>query len=373
MGIENQIAQFGINAGRGIQSTVSNALTRNEDRRRYENRLAMVQQEQQRADDAAREAAEREYSAGGVKAYMTSGKDPRILQGWIQGAVQRGYITPEEAAEFNDDSMMRLAAEVGHDFTGRSGESKFGLTPMYGRRGDELIPYQLSSSGGATPIDLGEGVTPVRPLIRSDIGGSVEFREPLSGRPVVSTPKSLPPQNIPANVYNEKAAGQQAKRDVDIAADLGVRSADEQRQAKRSLIAMNTAYKALTENTQDLAKIYGRGEKFYPDVLRSDKGRELIAHRDRFVANLRLAEVGQLKGTGPITENEQVMLGQAATILTNPSIPAPIAERAIRESYAVMEGRATGTPMPVTQEDYDSLPSGAEYIDPDDFQRYRKP
>ena len=161
---------------------------------------------------------------------------------------------------------------------------------------------------------------------------------------MVSTPKSLPPQNIPANVYNESAAGRQATRDVDNAADLAIKSGEEQRQAKRSLIAMSTAHKALTENPRDLAKIYGRGEQFYPDVLRSDKGRELIAHRDRFVANLRLAEVGQLKGTGPITENEQLMLGQAATILTNPSIPAPVAERAIRESYAVMEGRATGTP-----------------------------
>ena len=117
MGIENQIAQFGMNAGRGVQNTINNALARNEDRRRYENSLSLAKQQQAMAGEAAADAAEREYSAGGVQAYMSSGKDPRILQGWAQGAVQRGYITPEEASAFDDSAMMRLAAEVGHDFS----------------------------------------------------------------------------------------------------------------------------------------------------------------------------------------------------------------------------------------------------------------
>ena len=111
----NAIANFGMQAGQNIQNTVGNALARNEERRRYQNEMAIRKQEQDQLRQQAADAAEREYGKGWSAAYFSAPEDkrPLILQGGIQKAVQQGFLKPEEAQSISEDYMYRLAAETG--------------------------------------------------------------------------------------------------------------------------------------------------------------------------------------------------------------------------------------------------------------------
>ena len=139
----NAIANFGWQAGQNIQNTVGNALARNEERRRYENKMTAYNQA--REDQAAQqqEAAEREYGKGWATAYFTAPEDkrPLILQGGVQKAMQQGYIKPEEAGAINDGYMYRLAAETGVKFPGATAESS---------------PYGKINPGDYTPESIGK-------------------------------------------------------------------------------------------------------------------------------------------------------------------------------------------------------------------------
>ena len=106
----NAIANFGMQAGQNIQNTVGNALARNEERRRYQNEMAIRKQEQDQLRQQAADAAEREYGKGWSTAYFSAPEDkrPLILQGGIQKAVQQGFLKPEEAQSISEDYMYRL-------------------------------------------------------------------------------------------------------------------------------------------------------------------------------------------------------------------------------------------------------------------------
>ena len=78
----------------------------------------------------------------------------------------------------------------------------------------------------------------------------------------------------------------------------------------------------------DLGLIYGRFESFVPGQLRSQKGQNLLANRDRLASQLELAAAGKLKGQGQITENERQVLREAVSALKNSDISP---EKALEE------------------------------------------
>lgn len=86
----------------------------------------------------------------------------------------------------------------------------------------------------------------------------------------------------------------------------------------------------------DLDKIYGFGESLYPDFLRSEEGVTLQAKRDQLIGMLKLAGRGELKGQGPITEGEQAIVAEAATILTNPNISPEAARKALDNAMEIL-------------------------------------
>lgn len=105
----------------------------------------------------------------------------------------------------------------------------------------------------------------------------------------------------------------------------------------------DTAYNQL--KNADLDVIYGKGEAWVPEYLRSQKGIDLIARRNQVVGMLKLGARGELKGQGPITEGEQAILGQAITVLENPNISPNLASQALDEARAVLY-RSAGAQMP---------------------------
>lgn len=96
----------------------------------------------------------------------------------------------------------------------------------------------------------------------------------------------------------------------------------------------DTAYNLL--KNADLDVIYGRGEAWVPEYLRSQKGIDLIARRNQIVGMLKLGARGELKGQGQITEGEQGILGQAITVLENPNISPELASKALDEARSVL-------------------------------------
>ena len=90
-----------------------------------------------------------------------------------------------------------------------------------------------------------------------------------------------------------------------------------------------------------LEKIYGRGESLYPKLLRSQEGINAMAMRDQLVSMLQLGARGELKGQGPITENEQAILSKAITILSEPDISPALAKQYFDNAMTVL-GRNAG-------------------------------
>jgi len=98
--------------------------------------------------------------------------------------------------------------------------------------------------------------------------------------------------------------------------------------------------------SSDLNKIYGRGESVYPELLRSQKGIDMLSQRDRLIATIKMAARGQLKGQGAVSDSDAKMLGDSVTLLGNPNISdaAAKAELArVREAIARTMASAQST------------------------------
>ncbi|MCP3999402.1 MAG: hypothetical protein GY727_00610 [Gammaproteobacteria bacterium] len=82
----------------------------------------------------------------------------------------------------------------------------------------------------------------------------------------------------------------------------------------------------------DLDAIFGRGEEFYPDLLRSQSGIDLKADVNQFVGQLKLAAAGKMKGQGSVSDSERKTLNEAATVLSNPNISPERARKAMEDA-----------------------------------------
>ena len=92
MAIANQIAQYGMNTGNNIQNTVSNALARNENSRRYDQERATQNKMLEANSAQAAMEAEQKYAANGyeVMSRLPPEQRPMAWQQWIQTGAQ-GY------------------------------------------------------------------------------------------------------------------------------------------------------------------------------------------------------------------------------------------------------------------------------------------
>ena len=218
MGIENAIANFGVNVGRNIQNTVSNALVQNENRRRYENQLNVLaeqrrkedgrQKQQQQADQYQREM---ELTRNFLDAVEQAPQEQRqaMYSGFLEQSRRMGADISNADSVWSDNLGYRLRGAVGK---ASGGDPKYGLTAFYGKDADgNISAYQLNSAGGAERINLPDGVSPARPLVRSDQGDRVLMNDPLTGRPVTSTPKNVPPQSTAGHAAAVTTAQEEAK------------------------------------------------------------------------------------------------------------------------------------------------------------------
>ncbi|MHC1629068.1 MAG: hypothetical protein ACXQTI_09610, partial [Candidatus Nezhaarchaeales archaeon] len=113
-----------------------------------------------------------------------------------------------------------------------------------------------------------------------------------------------------------------------------------QQQAKQEAVNYEMADNlSLAESllSSDLSRIYGKGEKWWPELIRSQEGIDLIAQKDRFVSVLQLAQAGKLKGQGQVSDGERKILREASTALSNPNISPDLAKDEISRAIQSIE------------------------------------
>jgi hypothetical protein len=151
------------------------------------------------------------------------------------------------------------------------------------------------------------------------IEGTTNQYEPIKTAKEVADNKALIEETV-------TAARAQAKVDVEKkVAELG---------AGKNLDDAIGVYNQLKD--AELDKIYGFGETLVPDVIRSPSGVLMQANVDRLIAMLQLAGRGQLKGQGTITDAEQAVVANAATVLGTPNIPPEAAKEALNEAMQIL-------------------------------------
>jgi len=151
---------------------------------------------------------------------------------------------------------------------------------------------------------------------------------------------------IAANTDIERAKVELTTRPLIEAATTKAKLETENKVGKEQ--TQNTASSKLEDATllyndlanADLNKVYGKGESLYPDWARSQEGINMIAKRNQLVAMLKLGASGELKGQGTITDPERQMIGEAATLLTNPDISPQLAKDALDRAMVVLRRNA---------------------------------
>ena len=117
------------------------------------------------------------------------------------------------------------------------------------------------------------------------------------------------------------------------------------RDASRKAVAVDFDVDAALGNIDKLLSgdayksIYGRGEKFYPEIFRSQDSMDALALRDQIVGLVSLESREKLKGQGTITDSEAAALERSATILANPSISDKLAKAEIERVRSIFQSK----------------------------------
>lgn len=202
---------------------------------------------------------------------------------------------------------------------------------------------KLVTVGSAQFMQIGDKLYNPQTMAEVDPSTVAEGETPPAPQPVTLTPQAQAQQAAEAAAIKAQAEAavelekQQKLAEIQLAKEEAQRAAQEiiKQQGQLSTLAdADIAYKALKEG--NLERIYGFGESLFPDFLRSSEGALLQARLDQLTGMLVKAGKGELKGQGPVTDADQTIIAQAATILNNQSIPAEEARKALDEAMNVL-------------------------------------
>lgn len=217
--------------------------------------------------------------------------------------------------------------------------------PMGGATfGKSVSAWGKDAAGNPVPLlvnDLGQLVQPnmpegvegyLEPINYMDLGNYRQGFGSRSGNPVTQPlNKGIPPQNTVNHASDVTTAQTRARLEEERKALIK----DKQAGAERNLDELMPVYEQI--NKQDLSLIYGRGESALPELLRSQKGIDLLALRNQYVSLLQLAAAGKLKGQGTITDSERKTLTDSATVLNNLNISPALASQALQSSISILQ------------------------------------
>lgn len=277
-----------------------------------------------------------------IKKIQQRGGDPSDTMAF-RDALNSGQLTPQQAIG-ELDSVLEGARQAGV-LEGASSASMRSYEPR------PMLDENGNFAGYAIPIVDAAGNTRMQPIPGSERAMSpidlAAARENIGVRGYGQR-RQIEAQTAPIIAGGAKAAelDVEGQKRPQIEADITKARAEaedlvQQTISKRSSSNTLGAAQLLRKNlTGNLDSIYGRGESLYPNLLRSQKGIDLIADRDQLVGMLTLAGRGQLKGQGTLTDQEQKTVQQAITVLSNPDISPARAEIALNDAFTVLETSA---------------------------------
>ena len=163
--------------------------------------------------------------------------------------------------------------------------------------------------------------------------GVGEMPEPVS--------RTIPPEQTPDAKAAVVTAQETAKQEVESSSPEAMAARKTRYQDNMAIIATIDSMLGKDEDGElILDYAYGRANVITPNILKPTNWVNAEAKRDQIVSALQLENVKKLKGTGPITENEQKTLRQAATILSNELIDVDLAKQEMERVRSMFEGWA---------------------------------
>lgn len=149
---------------------------------------------------------------------------------------------------------------------------------------------------------------------------------PQTGTAGARTPAAAtPPGATPAGLSAVQTAINNATAEEIAAAPASVRSADKilanlNRIGGRQLVTDengNESYRFVAN--EDANDLYGPGDAFMPDALRSGRESDMLAEVEMLLGSLSIEERDKLKGSGTITDSEQAKLDSSISALSRGS------------------------------------------------------
>lgn len=252
-----------------------------------------------------------------------------------QKLAQYAQLDPTSAeAMFKADVAGLQAQAYGQSLAGANRVQSSTYVPGYGfvgltRGGQtisrELTPEQREAMKQAQLAQSGTEAT--------GAGMKTEATEEAKTKSLLKREESLKSEQLKL----QKMQGEVAKQKADAAAANMKKEAQD--------LELQSSFELSNElANSDLDLIFGRGESLYPELFRSQKGIDLMAKKEKYIAGLQLAAAAKMKGSGQISDGERKILANSATILSNPNISPEAAREEIVKSQAIFNkyGLSTG-------------------------------
>ena len=223
--------------------------------------------------------------------------------------------------------------------------TEYSLAPIYGKKGNEIVAFQTSKTGGLKQIDVPEGITLTPGLQYQNIGDKIVGFD-KSGTPVLSIKKGIEPGK---GKELEFKAEEFEQKKVDIARKNRAYKQKNKSQLDSIQTFLDKAYSV--SKSPYMGKVSGAG-RFLPGgseiPIWETKGKDLQADID-FLTDMGVIEtMTKLKaesptgstGFGALSEKELMVMKNAFSLLGNPEISGKKKKIEVDRVIEIMERRA---------------------------------
>jgi len=252
-----------------------------------------------------------------------------------QEEIQDGGIDPKvmEEMKFHGERFLTPQERIARaKATGKkAGLDEYGLSPIYGERGGQIVALQTSKRGGVREIELPEGVTLSPGIVYKDLGNTIGAFD-KAGNVVANFEKGIAPGKRADLVYkgiDAEIKRSKEGRDVEAFQAKRVEIAKKARayaKANRNAIESVEEFIDKAEGVQEstnLGGITGKGKVL--KIIPGSRWADLNADMDFLVSSGVINTMRELKeksptgstGFGALSEKEMGVLENAFSTLSN--------------------------------------------------------
>jgi hypothetical protein len=246
---------------------------------------------------------------------------------------------------------------------GSDGNAKFSLNPIYGTdENGNPVAMQLNSAGGMQRVQTPEGVTISKTPIKMDAGTHFVLLDPITRTQIGIIPK---------DVAGEASAREQGKGQGVARVNLPLAENNANRIIKNIDAVLNDPY---------LPSMVGPVQGRLPNI--TAKSQALQSRLDQLQGQTFLQAFNDLRGGGQITEKEGEKATAAYNRLANTRVGTAEYITALRDfrnevaNLLDIARRKAGVERPdlarpASKAEYEALPRGARFIDPEGVERVK--